>query len=101
MPPEDIVYAGIARCCAGLYQLVFRVPPNVRDGDPAGDRNCGGGRDAGAVVHYRRESMTSLRQESKSECDDLCREKFFGFIESLSVVLCEAYFQGISVRGGA
>ena len=33
VPPQDIVYAGIAPCCAGLYQLVFRVPPNVPDGD--------------------------------------------------------------------
>ena len=33
VPPQDIVYAGIAPCCAGLYQLVFRIPPNVPDGD--------------------------------------------------------------------
>ena len=33
VPPQDIVYAGIAPCCAGLYQFVFRLPPNVPDGD--------------------------------------------------------------------
>lgn len=30
---EDIFYAGLAPCCAGLYQLVVRVPANAADGD--------------------------------------------------------------------
>ena len=31
--PEDIFYAGVAPCCAGLYQLVIRIPLNAPDGD--------------------------------------------------------------------
>jgi uncharacterized protein (TIGR03437 family) len=31
--PEDVPYAGVAPCCAGLYQLVFKVPPNAPDGN--------------------------------------------------------------------
>ena len=31
--PEDIFYVGVAPCCAGLYQLVVKVPDNAPDGD--------------------------------------------------------------------
>ena len=31
--PEDIFYIGVAPCCAGLYQLVARVPDGLADGD--------------------------------------------------------------------
>ncbi len=31
IPQEDIFYAGVAPCCAGLYQLVIRVPANLAD----------------------------------------------------------------------
>lgn len=30
---EDVPYAGVSPCCAGLYQLVFRVPSNAPDGN--------------------------------------------------------------------
>ncbi|MCW5980904.1 MAG: M36 family metallopeptidase [Bryobacteraceae bacterium] len=33
LAPEDIYYAGIAPCCAGLYQLVVRVPSDAAAGD--------------------------------------------------------------------
>ena len=33
VPPADVLYAGAAPCCAGLYQFVVRVPPNAPDGD--------------------------------------------------------------------
>ena len=33
LPPEDIFYVGLAPCCAGLYQIVVRVPANA----PAGN----------------------------------------------------------------
>jgi uncharacterized protein (TIGR03437 family) len=33
VPPEDVFYVGVAPCCAGLYQLVFRVPANAPDGN--------------------------------------------------------------------
>jgi uncharacterized protein (TIGR03437 family) len=31
--PDDVAYVGVSPCCAGLYQLVFRVPPNAPDGN--------------------------------------------------------------------
>ncbi len=33
VPPEDVIYAGAAPCCAGLYRFAVRVPPDVPDGD--------------------------------------------------------------------
>ena len=33
VPDQDIFYAGVAPCCAGLYQLVVKVPDNAPDGD--------------------------------------------------------------------
>lgn len=33
LPGEDIFYVGLAPCCAGLYQLVARVPESAADGD--------------------------------------------------------------------
>jgi hypothetical protein len=30
---SDIAYAGVAPCCAGLYQLVLKVPENAPDGN--------------------------------------------------------------------
>lgn len=33
LPPEDVFYAGVAPCCAGLYQLVVKVPERAPDGD--------------------------------------------------------------------
>ena len=33
LPGEDIFYVGLAPCCAGLYQLVVRVPASAADGD--------------------------------------------------------------------
>lgn len=33
VPDEDIFYAGTAPCCAGLYQIVVKVPPSAPDGD--------------------------------------------------------------------
>ena len=33
VPREDIFYIGVAPCCAGLYQLVVRVPPNAPSGN--------------------------------------------------------------------
>ena len=35
VPPEDIVYAGAAPCCAGLYQFAVRLPRGLPDGDAA------------------------------------------------------------------
>ena len=35
VPPGDIFYAGVAPCCAGLYQLVVRVPGDAPAGDLA------------------------------------------------------------------
>jgi uncharacterized protein (TIGR03437 family) len=32
VPPEDLFYAGAAPCCAGLDQLVVRVPPALTTG---------------------------------------------------------------------
>ena len=32
VPPEDIAYIGVAPCCAGLYQLVMRIPPQTSTG---------------------------------------------------------------------
>jgi uncharacterized protein (TIGR03437 family) len=31
--PSDIAYVGVAPCCAGLYQVVLRVPENAPDGN--------------------------------------------------------------------
>ena len=33
VPPEDVLYAGAAPCCAGLYQFTVRLPADVPDGD--------------------------------------------------------------------
>ena len=33
VPPEDIFYIGVAPCCAGLYQLVVRIPPQAPTGN--------------------------------------------------------------------
>ena len=33
VPDEDVFYAGTAPCCAGLYQIVVKVPPSAPDGD--------------------------------------------------------------------
>ncbi|MDA1312018.1 MAG: hypothetical protein O2968_01665 [Acidobacteria bacterium] len=33
VPPEDLLYAGAAPCCAGLVQLVARIHAAARDGD--------------------------------------------------------------------
>ena len=33
VPPEGVLYVGVAPCCAGLYQVVVQVPPSAPDGD--------------------------------------------------------------------
>jgi uncharacterized protein (TIGR03437 family) len=33
IPAENIVYAGVSPCCAGLYQVDFTIPPGVAKGD--------------------------------------------------------------------
>ncbi len=33
VPAEDVLYAGAAPCCAGLYQFTVRVPADIPDGD--------------------------------------------------------------------
>ncbi len=33
VPSRDVHYAGIAPCCAGLYQFALRLPPGVPDGN--------------------------------------------------------------------
>jgi uncharacterized protein (TIGR03437 family) len=33
VPAQDIAHFGTAPCCAGLYQVSFRVPDTVVDGD--------------------------------------------------------------------
>ena len=33
VPPQDVLYAGVSPCCAGLYQFTVRVPPNLPDSD--------------------------------------------------------------------
>ena len=33
VPDEDVFYAGTAPCCAGLHQIVVKVPPSAPDGD--------------------------------------------------------------------
>lgn len=33
LPPEDVLYIGVAPCCAGLYQLVARVPAALATGN--------------------------------------------------------------------
>lgn len=33
LPPEDVFYVGVAPCCAGLYQLVVRVPASLNTGN--------------------------------------------------------------------
>jgi uncharacterized protein (TIGR03437 family) len=35
VPPGDIFYIGIAPCCAGLYQLIVKIPPNAPAGNLA------------------------------------------------------------------
>ena len=35
VPREDIFYIGVAPCCAGLYQLVVKVPPGLPTGNHA------------------------------------------------------------------
>ena len=35
VPPEDILYAGAAPCCAGLYQFAVRLPDDLPDGNVA------------------------------------------------------------------
>ncbi len=35
VPSWDVLYAGAAPCCAGLYQFTVRLPPIVPDGDAA------------------------------------------------------------------
>jgi uncharacterized protein (TIGR03437 family) len=35
VPPGDIFYIGIAPCCAGLYQMVVKIPPNAPAGNLA------------------------------------------------------------------
>ena len=33
LPPDDLAYVGVSPCCAGLYQVVAKVPANAPDGD--------------------------------------------------------------------
>ena len=33
VPPQDVLYAGAAPCCAGLYQFTLRLPADLPDGD--------------------------------------------------------------------
>ena len=33
VPPQDVLYAGAAPCCAGLYQFTLRLPADLSDGD--------------------------------------------------------------------
>ena len=33
VPPGDVLYAGAAPCCAGLYQFTLRLPADLPDGD--------------------------------------------------------------------
>ena len=33
VPAGDVFYAGTAPCCAGLYQIVVKVPPSAPDGN--------------------------------------------------------------------
>ena len=42
VPDQDVLYAGAAPCCAGLYQLVIKVPDNSPDGDLAVVATVGG-----------------------------------------------------------
>jgi uncharacterized protein (TIGR03437 family) len=42
VPPEDIFYVGAAPCCAGLDQLVIRVPANAPSGNLAVRLTIGG-----------------------------------------------------------
>lgn len=32
-PPGDLFYAGVAPCCAGLYQVVVKIPDNAANGN--------------------------------------------------------------------
>ena len=32
-PPGDLFYAGVAPCCAGLYQVVVKIPDNASNGN--------------------------------------------------------------------
>ena len=42
VPPEDVLYAGTAPCCAGLYQFVLRVPQRASRGAAAVMATTGG-----------------------------------------------------------
>ena len=42
VPDQDVLYAGVAPCCAGLYQLVVKVPDNAPDGNLAVVATVGG-----------------------------------------------------------
>ncbi len=42
VPDQDVPYAGAAPCCAGLYQLVIKVPDNTPDGNLAVVATVGG-----------------------------------------------------------
>ena len=33
LAPADIFYVGVAPCCAGLYQLVVKIPDTAPDGN--------------------------------------------------------------------
>jgi uncharacterized protein (TIGR03437 family) len=33
IPAADVAYIGIAPCCAGLYQLVVKIPPGASSGN--------------------------------------------------------------------
>ena len=35
VPPQDVLYAGAAPCCAGLHQFTLRLPADLPDGDAA------------------------------------------------------------------
>ncbi len=42
VPGEDIYYAGVAPCCAGLYQFIVKVPEATPSGDIAVSATVGG-----------------------------------------------------------
>ena len=43
VPPQDVLYAGAAPCCAGLYQFSLRLPADLPDGDAPVTANVLGG----------------------------------------------------------
>ena len=53
VPPEDVIYAGAAPCCAGLYQFAVRVPPDVSDGDAPVRATVAGDCDSPRAVPHR------------------------------------------------